>query len=57
MISKRDDPQLMLRLPADLKEWLAKRAEASARSMNSEAVVRLMESRKRDEQESQEAQQ
>jgi hypothetical protein len=50
MKGSKNFPQLMLRLPGDLKDWLAKRAEAASRSLNSEAVLRLEDSRKREEQ-------
>ena len=40
----REDPQMKLRLPADLKDQLAALAEANGRSLNAEVVVRLEES-------------
>lgn len=39
-----------IRLPQDLKEWLKEKAEGNFRSMNSEVVARLEESRKKEEQ-------
>lgn len=38
-----------LRMPPDLKEWLAQQAKIDTRSLNSEIVKRLQESRERDE--------
>lgn len=35
-----------LRLPPDLKEWIAREARANRRSMNSEILLRLEESRR-----------
>lgn len=35
-----------LRLPPDLKEWITREARANRRSMNSEIILRLEESRK-----------
>lgn len=40
----REDPQMKLRLPADLKDQLAELAEANGRSLNAEVVIRLEES-------------
>lgn len=40
----REDPQMKLRLPADLKDQLAALAEANGRSLNAEVVIRLEES-------------
>ena len=40
----RQDPQLKLRLPEDLKDKIAKAAEKSGRSMNAEIVSRLEQS-------------
>ncbi|MFM0363720.1 Arc family DNA-binding protein [Paraburkholderia sediminicola] len=40
----REDPQMKLRLPAELKDQLAALAEANGRSLNAEVVVRLEES-------------
>ena len=39
-----------VRLPQDLKDWLKHRAIDNRRSMNSEVVVRLEESRARERQ-------
>lgn len=41
--------QTNLRLPADLKQWLAAQAQANHRSLNGEVVYRLQESRRKDE--------
>lgn len=35
-----------LRLPPDLKDWVAREAKANRRSMNSEILLRLEESRR-----------
>ena len=40
----RVDPQIKLRLPADLKDTLAEAAAANNRSLNAELVSRLEES-------------
>ena len=40
----REDPQMKLRLPAELKDQLAALAEANGRSLNAEVVLRLEES-------------
>lgn len=37
----RDDPKLLIRLPADLKTWLAVTAAANHRSMSKEVEFRL----------------
>jgi len=44
----RPIPPLGVRLPEELKVWLKKVAAASRRSLNSEVIIRLEESRKRD---------
>lgn len=38
-----------LRLPPDLKQWLAGMAELNRRSMNSELIMRLEQSRQAEE--------
>jgi hypothetical protein len=38
-----------LRMPSDLKEWVQKQAEQNRRSLTSEIVVRLEQSRKQEE--------
>lgn len=40
----REDPQMKLRLPAELKDQLSALAEANGRSLNAEVVLRLDES-------------
>lgn len=45
MENARQFPQLFLRLPPDLKKWLQDKAKAEGRSLNSEAVRRLQQSR------------
>lgn len=45
----RSDPQMVIRLPAELKEWLAAQATQNRRSQNGEIVSRLEESRQKDE--------
>ncbi|MEM5459643.1 Arc family DNA-binding protein [Paraburkholderia phytofirmans] len=40
----REDPQMKLRLPPELKEVLAEAAIANNRSLNAEVVSRLQES-------------
>lgn len=37
----REDPQMKIRLPADLKDWIDKSAAENGRSMNAEIVARL----------------
>lgn len=41
MKEARKAPQIGLRLPPELKEWLEKQAEASRRSLNGEILYRL----------------
>jgi hypothetical protein len=43
----RNDPQIALRLPADLKEWVAAEAQRNASSQNSEIVRALRERQER----------
>lgn len=50
MQNSRNLPQVNLRVSPALKEWIAKKAESNFRSMNSEIVARLEESKKREEQ-------
>lgn len=45
----RTDPQMVIRVPAELKEWLAAQATQNRRSQNSEVVSRLEESRQKEE--------
>ena len=40
----RDDPQMKIRLPAELKACIEEAAAANNRTMNSEIVVRLIDS-------------
>lgn len=40
----REDPQMKLRLPAELKDRLAAAADDNSRSLNAEVVLRLEES-------------
>ncbi|MBB2775722.1 UNVERIFIED_ORG: hypothetical protein HNP28_001010 [Comamonas terrigena] len=42
----REDPQMKIRLPADLKDQIEAAAKDSGRSMNAEIVARLEESLK-----------
>ena len=42
----RTDPQISLRIPADLKERIRQAADANRRSVNAEIVHRLEESLK-----------
>jgi len=46
----RKDPQFNLRLPENLKSYLAEQAEANHRSQTAEVIYRLEQSRMRDEQ-------
>jgi hypothetical protein len=41
----RDDPRILIRLPVDLKAWLASTAVLNRRSQNAEIVMRLEASR------------
>jgi len=43
----RNDPQIALRLPHDLKEWVAAEARRNASSQNSEIVRALRERQER----------
>jgi hypothetical protein len=38
---KRTDPQMRIRLPEDVKSWLAKTASKNLRTQNAELVVAL----------------
>lgn len=42
-----NDEQTNIRIPSDLKEWLRQEARASRRSLTSEVILRLEESRAR----------
>lgn len=44
----RTDPQMVIRLPAELKEWLSSQAAQNHRSQNGEIVNRLEESRQKE---------
>lgn len=46
----RKDPQVNLRIPASLLDYLAKKAEANHRSRTAEVIFRLEQSRVQDEQ-------
>lgn len=46
----RKDPQVNMRIPADLLDYLAKTAEANHRSRTAEVIYRLEQSRIQDEQ-------
>lgn len=39
----KDDPQMKIRLPADVKEWLAEAARRNLRSQTAEIVLALRE--------------
>lgn len=41
----RSDPQINVRLPVDLKDWLEERAKRNVRSLNGEMAFILMEKR------------
>ena len=43
----RTDPQIALRLPQDLKDWVAAEAQRNASSQNSEIVRALRERQER----------
>jgi hypothetical protein len=45
----RDSPAAMLRMPQDLKVWLQHRAIDNLRSLNSEIVHRLKQSREQEQ--------
>lgn len=49
MKDARKAPQTNLRMSHELKDWLQKKAEDNFRSMNSEVIARLEESRRREE--------
>ncbi|MEJ1465008.1 MAG: Arc family DNA-binding protein [Candidatus Sedimenticola sp. (ex Thyasira tokunagai)] len=49
MKDARQIPPMRVRLPEDLKAYIKKKAEKNMRSINSEVVMRLEESRKRDQ--------
>lgn len=44
----RGDPQINLRLPPDLKEWLEERAERNVRSLTGEIAFMLRKERDRE---------
>lgn len=45
----RVDPQVIVRLPADLKVWLKAQAEENRRSQNAEIVHRLLQSQAKEQ--------
>lgn len=45
----RDDPGLLVRMPVDLKAWLAATAVMNRRSQNAEVVFRLEAARAADQ--------
>lgn len=45
MEGARQFPQMSLRLPPELKEWLHAKAKMEGRSLNSEVVRRLQQSK------------
>lgn len=45
LVSDKDVGQVKLRLPLPLKDWLAGQAQGNRRSLSSEMVLRLEESR------------
>lgn len=49
MKDARNAPQFSLRMHGDLKDWLAHRAIDNHRSLNSEIIARLEESRRLEE--------
>ncbi|ROQ53670.1 Arc family DNA-binding protein [Pseudomonas putida] len=46
----RKDPQMKLRLPEELKQWVEIEAQKNLRSQTAEVVFALLEERKRREQ-------
>jgi hypothetical protein len=42
-LTTKKDPQLRIRLPKELKDWIEEGAQRNGRSINSEVVVRLKE--------------
>ncbi len=48
MAGQREWPQLMLRLPVDVKAWVSAQADRNGASMNSEIVRALRERMDRD---------
>ncbi|MNG22110.1 Arc-like DNA binding domain-containing protein [Pseudomonas linyingensis] len=46
----RKDPQINMRIPASLRDYLAEQAKANHRSQTAEVVYRLEQSRVQDEQ-------
>lgn len=48
MLAKRNDPQLVVRLPGDMREWLKITARENGRSMNSEVVRAVRDLMKRE---------
>lgn len=49
MQNSRQMPQFNMRMPPNLKDWLQQKASDNFRSLNSEIVARLNESRKQEE--------
>lgn len=49
MKNARNMPQLNLRLPEHIKEWIKERAEANHRSINSEAVCLFEQCKQQEE--------
>lgn len=46
VVVKRSDPQMKIRLPKPLKDWIEERAAENVRSQTAEIVFRLEQARK-----------
>lgn len=45
---KRTDPQMRIRLPEDVKDWIEAQAEVNLRTQNAEIVMAIREQMKRE---------
>lgn len=50
-MAKKDDPQVKLRLPVELNDWIARQAEKNRSTKNSEIVRSIHERREREQKE------
>lgn len=46
VVVKRSDPQMKIRLPKPLKDWIEEKAAENVRSQNAEIVYRLEQAKK-----------
>jgi len=46
VVVKRSDPQMKIRLPKPLKDWIEEKAAENVRSQNAEIIYRLEQAKK-----------